>query len=214
MVFLTKESEMKHTIDIDGLPEGFEVKEVLLIECESNDNDQRIYGAQVIVKKKQPRRIVLEECPHGFIYYEGRYWREVKESELSLHREDDKESFVPKVGEYFRIEHKGVDRSWRKDVFICSYSDGAQVICNMKSKLKTIFNDPITFINKEWNFFPVTDEALIAAGVKKEAPKLCLSVEECKELVKFMDSGSIKKFVASKIRNFLKQNNDNRNIPK
>jgi len=65
---------MKHTIDIQGLPEGFEAKEVLLIECESNDNDQRVYGAQVIVKKKQPRRIVLEETDEeNHLYESGQY---------------------------------------------------------------------------------------------------------------------------------------------
>lgn len=83
---------MKHEIEIEGLPEGFEVKEVLLIECESNDNDQRIYGAQVIVKKKQPRRIVLEETENdsdgrqqvfyigstSFSTYSRRVWKQVK----------------------------------------------------------------------------------------------------------------------------------------
>lgn len=103
----------KHEIEIKGLPEGWEPKEILLIECESNDNDQRIYGAQVIVKKKQPRRIVLEEtdyyhepednaATHTQIFQidnaaigkiiSNKIWREVNETAPSLQDTDDKES--------------------------------------------------------------------------------------------------------------------------
>lgn len=60
---------MKHTIDIEGLPEGWEP---VAFRIASNDEHRVINGViekckgndsceSLIVKKKQPRRIVLEE---------------------------------------------------------------------------------------------------------------------------------------------------------
>lgn len=50
---------MKHTIDIEGLPEGYEVKNIKVTEKQPWDNGT--IAALIYVKKKQPRRIVLEE---------------------------------------------------------------------------------------------------------------------------------------------------------
>ena len=50
---------MKHTIEIEGLPEGYNVESVKITH--SHVMDGGIMLAVVNVKKKQPRRIVLEE---------------------------------------------------------------------------------------------------------------------------------------------------------
>lgn len=50
---------MKHTIEIEGLPEGYNIKCIKLTE-KVPFVDGTI-SALVHVKKKQPRRIVLEE---------------------------------------------------------------------------------------------------------------------------------------------------------
>ena len=52
---------MKHEIEIPDLPEGWEAVSVKLIELESSDSEHAIYASKVLAKKKQPRRIVLEE---------------------------------------------------------------------------------------------------------------------------------------------------------
>ena len=72
---------MKHTIEIEGLPEGYEVKNIKVTEKQPWDNGS--IAALIYVKKKQPRRIVLEEITkHGdyFLYFEDRYWRIVEDS--------------------------------------------------------------------------------------------------------------------------------------
>ena len=82
---------MKHTIEIEGLPEGWEpvafriahndehrVINGIIERCDGNDNCESL-----IVKKKQPRRIVLEEITKQgdyFLYFENRYWRIVEDS--------------------------------------------------------------------------------------------------------------------------------------
>ena len=109
---------MKHEIEIEGLPEGWEpvafrvpVKGDSIISF--SGELQRVPGSytqpRLIVKKKQPRRIVLEEteeenlkvgnayqyqCPVDYLtlYNQPKIWREVKETDLSLHNADDKES--------------------------------------------------------------------------------------------------------------------------
>ena len=75
---------MKHTIDIEGLPEGYNVESVKITH--SNVMDGGIMLAVVNVKKKQPRRIVLEET-------------------------DDTRS--PKKGDYYY--YRGCLRRWSKD---------------------------------------------------------------------------------------------------
>lgn len=53
---------MKHTIDIEGLPEGYEVSEVeLKTKHVWRENEIFAIDAVIHLKKKQPRRIVLEE---------------------------------------------------------------------------------------------------------------------------------------------------------
>jgi len=100
---------MKHTIGIPGLPEGWEP----VAYDYAVKNDYVLIGDEVviaththrtkslIVKKKQPRRIVLEEIPDDLVSesYSGtcvrignKWWREVNESDLSLHNADDNES--------------------------------------------------------------------------------------------------------------------------
>ena len=72
---------MKHTIEIDGLPEGYNVESVKITH--SNVMDGGIMLAVVNVKKKQPRRIVLEEITKQgdyFLYFEDRYWRIAEDS--------------------------------------------------------------------------------------------------------------------------------------
>lgn len=112
---------MKHEIDIEGLPEGWEpaaIRKQKLGEhifCLDTGlvvpADHRTPKAHLIVKKKQPRRIVLEETgEENHLYESGQYssfsaggfvisgvrnkWREVKENDLSLTNEEPKLSLT------------------------------------------------------------------------------------------------------------------------
>lgn len=72
---------MKHTIEIEGLPEGYEIEKLIIkdkLPCLNGSIASAVY-----VKKKQPRRIVLEEITKQgdyFLYFEDRYWRIVEDS--------------------------------------------------------------------------------------------------------------------------------------
>ena len=75
---------MKHTIEIEGLPEGYEIEKLIIkdkLPCLNGSIASAVY-----VKKKQPRRIVLEET-------------------------DDTRS--PKKGDYYY--YRGCLRRWSKD---------------------------------------------------------------------------------------------------
>ena len=116
---------MKHTIEIEGLPEGWEpvaIRKQKLGEhifCLDTGfvvpADHRTPKAHLIVKKKQPRRIVLEEtgednqtgcgelmdqilCCHDDILIRlsepKKYWREIKENDSSLTNEEPKLSLT------------------------------------------------------------------------------------------------------------------------
>lgn len=72
---------MKHTIEIEGLPEGYNIKCIKLTE-KVPFVDGTI-SALVHVKKKQPRRIVLEETKElkkAEIILKNRWWRIVEDS--------------------------------------------------------------------------------------------------------------------------------------
>lgn len=111
---------MKHTIDIEGLPEGWEP--VAFRVPHKGDSIVSYSGAlqvvadvyrqpRLIIKKKQPRRIVLEETnEENHLYESGQYasfsagefvisgvinkWREVKDADLSLTNEEPKLSLT------------------------------------------------------------------------------------------------------------------------
>ena len=112
---------MKHTIEIEGLPEGWEpvaIRKQKLGEhifCLDTGfvvpADHRTPKAHLIVKKKQPRRIVLEETSEeNHLFESGQYaafsagkfvisgvrnkWREVKENDSSLTNEEPKLSLT------------------------------------------------------------------------------------------------------------------------
>lgn len=115
---------MKHTIEIEGLPEGWEADKITLPSSLFIIANEVKYGTFLKLRKKQPRRILLEETeqirgilpgewgeinPGDLVYnskingnaYPGEYriWREVKETDLSLHNDDDKESLRLSVDE-------------------------------------------------------------------------------------------------------------------
>ena len=112
---------MKYEIEIEGLPEGWEpiaIRKQKLGEhifCLDTGfvvpADHRTPKAHLIVKKKQPRRIVLEETSEeNHLYESGQYaafsagkfvisgvrnkWREVKENDSSLTNEEPKLSLT------------------------------------------------------------------------------------------------------------------------
>lgn len=109
---------MKHEIDIEGLPEGWEpVCYRPANEGEYYLQNGVVYSSidmtypRIIVKNKQPRRIVLEETGEkNHLYESGQYssfsaggfvisgvrnkWREVKENDLSLNNEEPKLSLT------------------------------------------------------------------------------------------------------------------------
>lgn len=112
---------MKHEIEIEGLPEGWEPVE---FRC-PNDGESYIgydgkvvtsliandfYGQRLIVKKKRPRRIVLEETDEenrtyragvfvpqfisgGIVLHgQSKIWRGINETAQSLNNADENES--------------------------------------------------------------------------------------------------------------------------
>lgn len=110
---------MKHTIEIEGLPEGWEpVAYRAPKRHEKYYKDGTIRSAavdlqwpEIVIKKKQPRRIVLEETEEeNHLYESGQYaafsagefmisgvrnkWREVKETEPSLNNGEPKLSLT------------------------------------------------------------------------------------------------------------------------
>ena len=117
------QDKMKHTIDeIEGLPEGWKAVAYRLPKHGETCWHQNfgIYTATVslaacfIVEKIQPRRIVLEETEEKYLgcqtlYIDGteimimtnKTWREVKENDLSLNKDEPKLSLS--VGDVKRI---------------------------------------------------------------------------------------------------------------
>ena len=110
---------MKHTIEIEGLPEGWEpvafrkplIGEKMFQNGEIHKCNCEAKISSIIVKKKQPRRIVLEETSEeNHLYESGQYaafsagkfvisgvrnkWREVKENDSSLTNEEPKLSLT------------------------------------------------------------------------------------------------------------------------
>lgn len=97
------EVKMKHTIEIEGLPEGWEpvaIRKQKLGEhifCLDTGfvvpADHRTPKAHLIVKKKQPRRIVLEEIRCDYTVAPGEFYgddiagfsRNNDDSEIGLH---------------------------------------------------------------------------------------------------------------------------------
>ena len=84
---------MKHEIEIPGLPEGWEpVAYKVPVENEyflsidneiSHANDNSHWCPWLIIRKKQPRRIVLEEVEAGHgkvdLFHDRRYWKIVED---------------------------------------------------------------------------------------------------------------------------------------
>ena len=104
---------MKHTIEIEGLPEGQEIEKCdIKGDISSNDASFKYINAVIkITKKQQRRRIVLEETDEeNHLYESGQYaafsagkfvisgvrnkWREVKENDSSLTNEEPKLSLT------------------------------------------------------------------------------------------------------------------------
>ena len=61
---------MKHEIEIPDLPDGWEPVEILIDPDQYNkyvgDDGSLYWDAKIRMKKKQPRRIVLEEVEAGY----------------------------------------------------------------------------------------------------------------------------------------------------
>ena len=104
---------MKHTIEIEGLPEGWEIEKCdIKGDISSNDASFKYINAVIkITKKQQRRRIVLEETDEeNHLYESGQYaafsagkfvisgvrnkWREVNENDSSLTNEEPKLSLT------------------------------------------------------------------------------------------------------------------------
>ena len=203
----------KHEIEVEGLPDGYvAVAFRLPLKTEKYFFDGEIHTAfenmaheYLIIKKKQPRRITFEEtdcagiCDLDFsdgvrwTFFDGKYWCEVKETE------EQKAEYVPNAGEYFRLEHRGNDMSYRSDIFLCK---AAQKDCVTAEIVGGRARYGVqNFAATEWQFFAVSDEMLRANGIAKEEPKICLSVEECEEMV--YNDYSIPVDLSVKIDNFL-----------
>ena len=108
---------MKYEIEIEGLPEGWEIEKCdIKGDISSNDASFKYINAVIRITKKQPRRIVLEETGKTRKPKSGEYvrssnifymvtspenygngceiWREVKESDYSLSKDEPKLSLT------------------------------------------------------------------------------------------------------------------------
>ena len=102
---------MKHTIEIEGLPEGWEIEKCdIKGDISSNDASFKYINAVIRITKKQPRRIVLEETGeirsnlklncYNYFYVDSegfdkiKIFREVKENDSSLTNEEPKLSLT------------------------------------------------------------------------------------------------------------------------
>lgn len=88
---------MKHEIEIPDLPEGYEAiafrpfkanEEILLgRQVVSWLHKDLSGGSHLIVRKKQPRRIVLEEVEAGYgkveFFHDRRYWKIVEDNKCA-----------------------------------------------------------------------------------------------------------------------------------
>ena len=90
-------------IEIEGLPEGFEINSVTINAGETISQCFNTIQATIHLKKIKPRRIVLEEISkeeyHRLFNDErcsdiynmrGSYWREVKETDIPLNSAEPK----------------------------------------------------------------------------------------------------------------------------
>jgi len=87
------------TIQVEGLPEGLKIESIEIMPSGFGDKSGLSLMAMVKVEKIQPRRIVLEEIESrtdiNNLFINGKWWREVKENDLSLTKKDDKVSLCP-----------------------------------------------------------------------------------------------------------------------
>jgi len=88
---------MKHEIEIPDLPEGWEAVAYRVPEegeyyfsrhgFEQATDEWPDRPAAIIVRKKQPRRIVLEEVEDGFgkveFFHDRRYWKIVEDNKCA-----------------------------------------------------------------------------------------------------------------------------------
>ena len=102
---------MKHTIEIEGLQEGWEIEKCdIKGDISSNDASFKYINAVIRITKKQPRRIVLEKTGeirsnlklncYNYFYVDSegfdkiKIFREVKENDSSLTNEEPKLSLT------------------------------------------------------------------------------------------------------------------------
>ena len=81
---------MRHEIEIPDLPEGWEPVEILIDPDQYNkyvgDDGCLYWDAKIRMKKKQPRRIVLEEtCKEDrkAFLHAGKYWKIVEDNKCA-----------------------------------------------------------------------------------------------------------------------------------
>lgn len=98
---------MKYEIDIEGLPEGWEPVayrcpknyEKFFLDGEINTAGADMCYEQLIVKKKQPRRIVLEETSEENHLYESRQYASFSVGEFVITGTKNKWRIVEDSGE-------------------------------------------------------------------------------------------------------------------
>ena len=82
---------MKHEIEIPDLPEGWDPVEILIDPDQYNkyvgDDGCLYWDAKIRMKKKQPRRIVLEEVEAGHekveFFHDRRCWKIVEDNKCA-----------------------------------------------------------------------------------------------------------------------------------
>ena len=111
IVIKRAEVKMKYEIEIEGLPEGWEIEKCdIKGDISRNDASFKYINAVIRITKKQPRRIVLEETGeirsnlklncYNYFYVDSegfdkiKILREVKENDSSLTNEEPKLSLT------------------------------------------------------------------------------------------------------------------------
>lgn len=64
-----------HTIEIEGLPEGWEAKPIKLPNMLMGSGGELYADVVITLQKTKPRRIVLEETEEDNVM-DGRYWKD------------------------------------------------------------------------------------------------------------------------------------------
>lgn len=81
-------------------------------------------------------------------------------------------NLFPQKNDFFRIELKGNDNSYKEDILFCLAQDNDLVVCDRKYSGHCLPTEKSFLLRRdECNFYPVSEEILSAFGFKPAAQK-------------------------------------------